>query len=156
MGCPKKSTKQSRINLSKTLTHKCHQAAHDQAPEGVKKSGDLLENTEKEELWIDEMSIENAQEEAWSTSSNSLSVVLLDGEEDDSHPSNRQHLNMMLSKGMADWYQDAAEKKALSQRPCHYSGNSHMSKWRASKDAEKNGQTILDAFKHTVSPQMQG
>jgi hypothetical protein len=41
MGHPKNSTKYHRINLSKTPTHKCHQAAHDQAPGGVKKRGDL-------------------------------------------------------------------------------------------------------------------
>jgi hypothetical protein len=162
MGRPKNSTKYRRINLSKTPTHKRHRAARaakDRAPGGAKKSTNLLQNNEKEEVWIeyDDELLESAQEEAWSSSSESSSIVLLDDkEEDDSRSSDRLYFDMIHLKEVADWYKSVAEETASRKRPHHYLGNSRMTKWRASQNAKKNGQTILNFFKPTVSTQTQG
>ena len=89
--------------------------------------------------------------------SDSSSVALLDGEEeDDTHTSNQLYFNMVLSKGIADWYESVTEQMASNKWPRHYSGKSHTSKWRASQDTKRNGQTILDLFKPAVSTQTQG
>jgi hypothetical protein len=128
-------------------------------PVEAKKTWDLSENVEKEGVWIgnNDKSIENTQEEAWSISSNLSSMILLDGnEEDNSHQSDRLHLNMIHSKEVANWYKSTTEKIASSKRPHQYSGNLHTSKWRALKDAKKNGKTILNFINPTVSTQMQG
>jgi len=141
------------------MIHKRHKTAPDQAPEEAMKSKKSLEIVEKEGVWIkgnDEW-IEDTQGEAWGMSSDSSSIVLLDGEEEDgTHTSNQHYFNMILSKGIADWYESVAEKTASNKRPRHYSGNSRTSKWRASQDAKRNGQTIMDLFKPAVSTQTQG
>jgi len=140
------------------MTHKRHKTAPDQAPEEAIKSKKPLEIVKKEGVWIEggDEWIEDTQGEAWGMSSNSSSIVLLDGEEDGTHTPNQLYFNMILSKGIADWYESVAEKTASNKRPRHYSGNSCTSKWRASQDAKRNGQTILDLFKPTVSTQTQG
>jgi len=117
------------------MTHKHHKTAPDQAPEEAKKSKKPLEIVEKEGVWIegDDEWIEDTQREAWGMSSNSSSITLLDGkEEDDTYTSNQLYFNMVPSKGIANWYESVAEKMALNKRPRHYSGNSRTSKWRAS------------------------
>jgi len=136
------------------VTHKCRGTANDWALEGVKESGNDSKNVEKEGIWIDDNDewIESAQEEGWSSSSTASSIIFLDGEEEnDNHPSDQLCFNMFLSKGITDWYRSITEMTASNKRPRHYSGNSRTSKWRASKDAKKNGQTMLDLFKPTVS-----
>jgi len=51
-------------------------------------------------------------------SSDSSSIALLDGEEeDDTHTSNQLYFNMILSKGIADWYESVAEKMASNKWP---------------------------------------
>jgi len=124
------------------MTHKRHKTAPNQAPEEVMKSKKPLEIVEKVGVWIerDDEWIEDTQGEAWGMSSDSSSIILLDGkEEDGTHTSNQLYFNMILSKGIADWYESVAEKTASNKWPRYYSGNSHMSKWRASQDAKRNG-----------------
>jgi len=121
------------------MTHKHHKTAPDQAPEEAKKSKKPLKIVEKEGVWIegDDEWIEDTQGEAWGMSSDSSSITLLDGEEeDDTYTSNQLYFNMVPSKGIADWYESVAEKMASNKRPRHYSGNSRTSKWRASQDAK--------------------
>jgi len=50
MGCRKKSTISQQGNLSKVMTHECHQTAPDQAPDEAKKSRKSLKIVEDEEI----------------------------------------------------------------------------------------------------------
>jgi len=96
------------------MTHKRHKTAPDRAPEEAMKSKKPLEIVEKEGVWIegDDAWIEDTQGEAWGMSSDSSSIVLLDGEEEDgTHTFNQLYFNMILSKGIADWYESVAEKR---------------------------------------------
>jgi len=53
-------------------------------------------------------------------SSDSSSIILLDGEEEDNtYTSNQLYFNMILSKGIADWYESVTEKTASNKRPRH-------------------------------------
>ena len=76
----------------------------------------------------DDELVENAKQDAWSISS-SLSIAVLDGKKDnDIHPSKSLYFSMILSKGMASWYQSIAGARA-----------SCTSQWRASIAPEDSG-----------------
>ena len=133
MGRPKNSTISRRKNISRTATHKCHRATNDCAPEEVKGSRNIEEYIEEyiEEacVWIgdddDDELAENAQQ---NVSSNSSSIAVLDSEEEnDIHPSDSLHFSMIISKGIASWYQSVADARASNKRPHQYRGDSRTS-----------------------------
>ena len=150
MGRPKKSTISRRKNLSRTATHKRHRATNDWALEQANGSGNIEHYIEEAIIWIsdddDDRLSENAQQ---NVSSSSSSIAILDGEEED--PSDALHFNNMLSKGIASWYRSVADARASNKQPRQYRGDLRTSRWRASKAAQENGQTIRDFFKPVVS-----
>jgi hypothetical protein len=156
MGRPKNSTISRRSNISRTATHKCDGAPDDRTPEEVKGNGNISEYIEEECIWLMMMmsQSENAQQDAWSISSNSSLIAVLDCEEEnDIHPSDSLHFSMILSKGIASWYQSVADARASNKRPHQYRGDSRTSQWRALKVAKTNGQTIRHFFNPVVSMQ---
>jgi len=158
MGHPKNSTISRRKNLTRTATHKCHRATIDHTPEEAKGSGNIAEYIEEECIWVDDDDdelAENAQQDVRSISSNSASIAVLDSEEENStHQSDSLHFSMILSKGIASWYQSVANARASNKRPHQYRGDSRTSRWRASKVAQNNGQTIRNFFNPVVSMQI--
>src|SRR6267154_3716536 len=160
MGHPKNSTISRRKDLTRTATHKCHRATIDHTPEELeaKGSGNIAEYIEEECIWVDDDDdelAENAQQDVRSISSNSSSIAVLDSEEENStHQSDSLHFSMILSKGIASWYQSVANARASNKRPHQYRGDSRTSRWRASKVAQNNGQTIRNFFNPVVSMQI--
>ena len=155
MGHPKNSTVSRRNNISRTATHKCEGAPDDRTPEEAKGNGNISESIEGAPVWTDDdESVENTQQDAWSISSNSSSIAVLDREEEnDIHPSDSRHFSMVLSKGIASWYQSVTDARASNKRPHQYRGDSRTSQWRALKVAKTNGQTIRHFFNPVVSMQ---
>ena len=159
MGHPKNSTISRRKNLSRTATHRCNSATNDRAPEEVEGSRNISESEylEEECAWTDEDDdelAENAQQDVWSISSNSLSIPVLDGKEgNDTHPSDSLQFSMIPSQGIASWYRSVADARASSKRLHQYTGDSRTSRWRAKKVAQENGQTIRNFFNPVVSMQ---
>lgn len=126
------------------------------SPEEAEKSVEILENVEEDSVWVEDEDalIENAQQEVSSISSNSSSIAVLAGEEeDDIHPSDLLHFNMILSKGIASCYQSVTEARASNKQPHKYIGDSCTSQWRVLKVAKRNGQTISNFFNPVVSMQ---
>jgi len=95
MGHPKNSTVSRRNNISRTATHKCEGAPDDRTPEEAKGNGNISESIEGAPVWTDDdESVENTQQDAWSISSNSSSIAVLDREEEnDIHPSDSRHFS---------------------------------------------------------------
>src|SRR6266853_2179586 len=157
MGCPKNSTISRRKNLTRMVTHKCHRATINHTPEEAKGSRNIAEYIKEECIWVDDDDelAENAQQDVQSISSNSSSIAVLDSEEENStHQSDSLHFSMILSKGIASWYQSVANARASSKQPHQYRGDSRTSRWRASKVAQNNGQTIRNFFNPVVSTQI--
>ena len=129
MGRPKKSTITQRKNLSRTVTHKCHRAPTDCAREEANGSRNIQEYIEEASGWIgddeeDELA-ENAQQ---NVSSSESSITILDSEEEnDIDPSDSLHFNMILSTGIASWYQSVADARTSNKRPHQYRGDSRTS-----------------------------
>jgi hypothetical protein len=155
MGRPKKSTISRRNNISKTPTHKCDGDPDDRTPEEVKGNENTSKYIEEECIWNDDdESVESAQQDAWSISSNSSLIAVLDREEEnDIDPSDSLQFSMALSKGIANWYQSVADARASNKRPHQYRGDLCTSRWRALKVAKTNGQTIRHFFNPVVSMQ---
>ena len=154
MGRPKNSTVSRRKNISRTVTHKCRRATNDCAPEEAKGSRNINKCSEEACIWIDDDDDDNelAEDAQQNVSSNSSSIIIIDGEEEsDIHPSDSLHYNMILSEGIASWYQSVVDARASNKRPRQYRGDSRTSRWRASKAAKKNGQTIRNFFDPVVS-----
>src|SRR5258706_1925013 len=141
MGHPKNSTISRRNNITRMATHKCHGAPDNQTPEEVKGNRNISESIEGECVWTDDdESVENAQQDVWSISSNSSLIAVHDcKEENDIHPSDSRHFSMILSKGIASWYQSVTDARASNKRPHQYRGDSRTSQWRALKVAKQNG-----------------
>ncbi len=154
MGRPKNSTISRRSNISRTVTHKCHEIPDDRTPEEVKGNGKISEYIEEESIWTgDDESVEDAQQDVWSISSDSLLIAVLDHEEEnDIHLSDELlHFSMILSKGAASWYQSVTDARASNKWPHQYRGDLRTSQWRALKVAKMNGQTIRHFFNPVVS-----
>lgn len=154
MGRPKNSTVSRRKNLSRTVTHKCHRAINNCAYEEAKVSTNSSEYIKEACIWIDDDDGQLPENTQQDVKSNSSSIAVLDGkEETDIHPSDSLHFSTALSEGLAIWYQSVANVRASSKRPHQYRGDSRTSRWRASKLAHKNGQTIRNYFNPAVSTQ---
>ena len=159
MGRHKKSTKSRIINLSKTPSHKCHGVAEDWAPREAMNHEKVLETLEKDVCDVDYQSgwNESDKEEVWCTSRDSSSIVCPDrGDEEEIHPCQSSHFNMVLFKGIENWQKLVDEKLASTKRPRHYLRTSSTTLWRARKDARKNGQTIENFFGPSVGPGISG
>ena len=127
MGCPKNSTVSQRKNILRMATHKCCRATNDCAPEEAKGSGNIDTCSEEACIWIgdDDDDNELAEDAQQNVSSNSLSIIIIDGEEEsDIHPSDSLHYNMILSEGIASWYQSVADARASNKQPRQYRGDS--------------------------------
>ena len=155
MGRTKKSTISRRNNIARTATHKCCGAPDNWTPEQAKVNRNTSEYFEGECVWTDDdNSVENAQQDVWSISSNSLSIAVHDCEEEnDICPSDSHHFSMILSQGIASWYQSVTDAQASNKRPHQYRGDLRTSQWRALKVAKRNGQTIRHFFNPVVSIQ---
>ena len=83
--------------------HKCHRATNDCTPEEAKGSGNIDKCSEEACIWIGgDDDDELAEDTQQNVSSNSSSIIIVDGkEENDIHPSDLLHHNMILSKGIA-------------------------------------------------------
>jgi len=120
----------------------------------VKGNGKISEYIEEESIWTgDDESVEDAQQDVWSISSDSLLIAVLDHEEEnDIHLSDELlHFSMILSKGAASWYQSVTDARASNKWPHQYRGDLRTSQWRALKVAKMNGQTIRHFFNPVVS-----
>src|SRR5258706_2220660 len=153
MGHPKNSTISRRNNITRMATHKCHGATDNRTPEEAKGNRNISESIEGECVWTDDdESVENAQQDVWSISSNSSLIAVHDcKEENDIHPSDSHHFSMILSKGIASWYQLVTDARASNKQPHQYRGDLRTSQWRALKVAKQNGQTIRHFFNPVVS-----
>ena len=89
----------------------------------MKGNGKISEYIEEESIWTgDDESVEDAQQDVWSISSDSLLIAVLDHEEEnDIHLSDELlHFSMILSKGAASWYQSVADARASNKWPHQY------------------------------------
>jgi len=110
------------------VTHIYHRATNDHTPEEVKGSTNTSEYIKEACIWInndDDELPENAQQDV---SSDSSSIAVLDSEEEtDIHPSDSLHFSMVLSEGLASWYQSVANARASNKQPHQYRGDLHTS-----------------------------
>ena len=118
MGHHKKSTKAQRINLSKTLSHKCHGVAEDQAPREAMNDKKALVALENDVGNVGDQGgwNESNGEVVRCTSRDSLSIVCLNqGDEEEICPCQSSHFNMVLFKGIENW-QKLVDKKLASTK----------------------------------------
>jgi len=123
MGHPKNSTISQRKNLSRTVTHKCHRATNNHTPEEVKGSTNTSEYIKEACIWIDDDDDELPENAQQDVSSHSSSIAVLDSKEETNiHPSNLLHFSMVLSEGLASWYQSVTNARASNRWPHQYRG----------------------------------